>query len=448
MPIVEDPDPRRSEGSDPDGSDPFENLVLDEEFVKGATVKEQAGRTRMLAARWKDQPPVDPGARRTVLDPTPARPKRRLRRAPAPVDAWGTPRRRGRDLRAPLFVLLTVAVLLAALNLDGLRDWYRGTRGGLPTSAPSVAPETARPGSAPPSLAAQTPTVDHPWAGSPAEGWPAGPGAIELPPAQAVGAFDADQVAAQLKLVKDFLVASNLDPAVIAGGRPETALDLLDREERDAAVRGLDHPDRAADATSLFSRFDPRDAIPVGDVRVLGRMSVEGDGERGVLIHTDFSFVYALRPGPEAGRPLPGSKPPASPRPAAPETSAAAKPVAWTIAAKPAAWTIAVAEEAGGSTRTTRTVVRRADTYRFYDPARYRNNPKKINFAEFRGDVANTACHVQDGFYHPQFEQFAVPAPPGGQTPHGPATDPYDRSTPAPVPDPSAGPECGTVSRS
>ncbi|MFD0259616.1 hypothetical protein ACFVH7_15225 [Kitasatospora indigofera] len=443
MPIVEDPDPRPSEGSDPDGSDPFENLVLDEEFVKGAAVKEQAGRTRMLAARWKDQPPVDPGARRTVLDPTPARPKRRLRRAPAPVDAWGTPRRRPREWRAPLFVLLTVAVLLAALNIDGLRDWYRGTQDGLPTAAPtaapSVAPETAPPGSAPPSLAAQTPTVDHPWAGSPAEGWPAGADAIVLPAAQAVGAFDADQVAAQLKLVKDFLVAANLDPAVIAGGRPETALDLLDREQRDAAVRGLDHPDGTADATTLFSRFDPREAIQVGDVRILGRMSVEGDGERGVLIHTDFSFVYALRPGPEAGRPLPSSKPSASARPAAPDNSNAAKPVAWTVA---------LAEEAAGSTRTARTVVRRADTYRFYDPARYRTNPKKINFEEFRSDVGNSACFVDDGFYHPQFEQFAAPALPGRETPHGPAVDPYDRSTPVPAPDPGADPACGTVSRS
>ncbi|MCX5212219.1 hypothetical protein OG689_23540 [Kitasatospora sp. NBC_00240] len=436
MPIVEDPDPRPSEGSDPNGSDPFENLVLDEEFVKGATVKEQAGRTRMLAARWKDQPPVDPGARRTVLDPTPARPKRRLRRAAAPVDAWGTPRRGTRDWRAPLFVLLIVVALVAALNLDGLRDRFGGARGGLPASAPSVAPETARPTTAPPSLAAQTPTVDHPWAGSPAEGWPAGPDAIALPPAQAVGAFDAEQVAAQLKLVKDFLVAANLDPAVIAGGRPQTALDLLDREEQDAAVRTLDHPDGPADATSLFSRFDPRDAIPVGDVRILGRMSVEGDGERGVLVRTDFTFVYALRPGPEAGQRLPGSKPSASARPAAPENSNAAKPVAWTVAA---------AEDAGGSTRTARTVVRRADTYRFQDPARYRNNPKKINFAERRSEAGNTACEVHDGFYHPRFEQFAAP---GRETPHGPTTDPYDRSTPAPAPSPGTTPECGTVSRS
>ncbi|MFD0348017.1 hypothetical protein ACFQ0M_22310 [Kitasatospora aburaviensis] len=64
MPIAEDPEPRPAEGRDPDGADPsgtggkdpFADLVLDEEFVRGATVKEQAGRTRMLAARWKHTP--------------------------------------------------------------------------------------------------------------------------------------------------------------------------------------------------------------------------------------------------------------------------------------------------------------------------------------------------------------------------------------------------------
>ena len=72
MPIAEDPEPCPSQGGEPGGSDPsgaggkdpFADLVLDEEFVRSATVKEQSGRTRMLAARWKHTPPVDPGGRR------------------------------------------------------------------------------------------------------------------------------------------------------------------------------------------------------------------------------------------------------------------------------------------------------------------------------------------------------------------------------------------------
>ncbi|GGO41575.1 hypothetical protein GCM10012287_00610 [Streptomyces daqingensis] len=34
-----------------------EDLVLDEEFIRGAESKEPAARTRMLQERWRDQPP-------------------------------------------------------------------------------------------------------------------------------------------------------------------------------------------------------------------------------------------------------------------------------------------------------------------------------------------------------------------------------------------------------
>lgn len=44
--------------------DPFEGLVLDEEFVRSATVSEPSARARMLAERWRHEPPVDPGGRR------------------------------------------------------------------------------------------------------------------------------------------------------------------------------------------------------------------------------------------------------------------------------------------------------------------------------------------------------------------------------------------------
>lgn len=38
-------------------ADEFDQVVLDEEFVRGATVKEASARTRMLEARWRDEPP-------------------------------------------------------------------------------------------------------------------------------------------------------------------------------------------------------------------------------------------------------------------------------------------------------------------------------------------------------------------------------------------------------
>lgn len=39
------------------GRDEWDDLVLDENFVRGAEVSESAARTRMLAERWKDGAP-------------------------------------------------------------------------------------------------------------------------------------------------------------------------------------------------------------------------------------------------------------------------------------------------------------------------------------------------------------------------------------------------------
>ncbi|MFJ9520899.1 hypothetical protein ACIRPK_21925 [Kitasatospora sp. NPDC101801] len=97
MPIAEEPEQRPAEQPDP-----FEGLVLDEDFVRAATVKEQSGRTRMLAARWKQQPPVDPGGRRSVNDG----PKR------------SRPRGVGKAWQTWLIVLAVIGVLLFSLRLS------------------------------------------------------------------------------------------------------------------------------------------------------------------------------------------------------------------------------------------------------------------------------------------------------------------------------------------
>ncbi|WP_457032621.1 SCO2583/SCO2584 N-terminal domain-containing protein [Kitasatospora sp. P5_F3] len=110
MPIAEEPEQRPAEQPDP-----FEGLVLDEEFVRSATVKEQSGRTRMLAARWKHQPPVDPGGRRSVNDG----PQRS--RARGGSKAWQT----------WLIVLAMIAIVLFSLQLA------TDTGGDQPRPAPS-----------------------------------------------------------------------------------------------------------------------------------------------------------------------------------------------------------------------------------------------------------------------------------------------------------------------
>ncbi|MER5886141.1 hypothetical protein ABT160_20155 [Streptomyces sp. NPDC001941] len=47
---------RRGSSEGPD-ADTDLSRELDEDFVRGATVKEPSARSRMLAARWRDQPP-------------------------------------------------------------------------------------------------------------------------------------------------------------------------------------------------------------------------------------------------------------------------------------------------------------------------------------------------------------------------------------------------------
>ncbi|MFE2721388.1 hypothetical protein [Kitasatospora sp. NPDC059327] len=407
MPIAEDPEPRPSEDRAPDGAsgadgkDPFADLVLDEEFIRGATVKEQAGRTRMLSARWQHTPPVDPGGRRSVNDGP--RKAKRFGRAPKPVDPWGTPRRRRPQWRTALYVLLAVLLVLAAVNIDGLRSWY-STHLGDASDRPGSARTVAKPSA----TAALRPTVDHPWADSPAESWASGAAGIELPKAaQPTGTFSAEQVAAQLNLIRDYVSAANLDPKLIAGGSPDAALAMLDTVTLGTASRSLAHPSPVDDPSSWFTRFDPLEAIPVStEVKVRGWISYEADGENGVRVKTDITYVYALRPGPEAARRA------ASPRPAA-GPPAAVRPVGL----------VTPAADAAGDTWTTRTIVRRSDTFRFHDPAKYRVDPKKVSVELTVPSFGNSACGVSDGFLHPEFDQF----PPVRPNPTGPTRDPYDR---------------------
>lgn len=128
MPIADEPEPRAAD--EPSGKDPFEGLVLDEDFVRAATVKEASGRTRMLAARWKHTPPHDPGGRRSVND-GPKAAKRRRRGGPS----WQT----------WLIVLAVVAIVLFSLKVtaDTVRE---PSRPAVPTPTAPADPTPGGPG--------------------------------------------------------------------------------------------------------------------------------------------------------------------------------------------------------------------------------------------------------------------------------------------------------------
>lgn len=101
-----------AEGRRPEGADPFEGLVLDEEFVKGAAQTEPSARARMLAERWRHEPPQNTGFREAANKETPRRVRAR-RGGDGPRRTSG-PRDRTNLKVAVVFVILATVLLLAS----------------------------------------------------------------------------------------------------------------------------------------------------------------------------------------------------------------------------------------------------------------------------------------------------------------------------------------------
>ncbi|WP_146616571.1 hypothetical protein [Kitasatospora sp. SolWspMP-SS2h] len=396
MPTIDEPGPADSGPGRTD--DPFEGLVLDEEFVRAATNKEASGRSRMLAERWKRNPPPEN---------EPWRPTTEVRRTDRPAGP-----KRSRRVRDALLLVLVVGGVLAALGLTGAG---RSSHAPKSSALPAVGAETAPPSSAPPSVDPDLPTPEHPWAGSPAEAWPNGADGIGGPDGMpATGVFSAKQVAANVDAVKAYLVAANLNPQVLSGGSAQPVLDLMDEQDAKDLSAALAHPSAENDPTTWLSRFDPARAVPVTDqVKVQGRISVEGDGKQGMLVHTDVTYVYALRPGPDAGKADPG-------------TGGSAQPAAWA--------------EADHSRVVDREIVRRVQDFRFYDPKHYRVTPGRPVLDRSSSDFGNNRCEMGSGYLEPVFDFMGDAST--DPAPSGPTTDPYDRTEPL-----RSDGECGTLSR-
>jgi len=408
----------RIEGPVPDNGDPghegdpFEGLVLDEEFVRGATNKEASGRARMLTERWKHNPPPQ-------NDPW---------RPPTEVAAKAPKIKKPHPVRNALLVLLVPLGLLGAMVAVGNP---KGKPQATSSELPSVGPATASPSSKPPQVAPETATAERPWAGSPAEAWPAGADALALPPATAVGVFDQDRVAKDLELAKAFLVATNLDPKVVAGGYPQAAIDLANRQSADTMESDLAHPSEEHDPSAWVSRFDPAWAVPVTDqVKAQGLITFEGDGEQGLLVHADITFVYALKPGPQVGKASPSAQP-APNGGGQPSSTAGVKSVA-LIQSDPA--TVEVQRE----------IVRRQIDFRFADPARFQVKKDKVSLNRWTSDTANTMCGYNGGFLRPSFRADQFTGDPSASPGGGPTVDPYDWGQPMRESDG----KCGTASRS
>jgi hypothetical protein len=366
VPTLEDP-----QDSAPDDADPFEGLVLDADFIKGAHHKEGSARARMLADKWKKHPPTDTGFRPA---PTPRR-RRRLRLA----GNW----------QLPLFVVLAVALVLVGMNSGAVADWFSkhlgGKAGGASTAA-DAQPSTSAAAAivADPAI----PTVAHPFADSPAESWPTGVAGIKLPSSHGVGAFSSAEVATDLATTRTFLATAFLDPKILSGGPTEPVAALLQHDQATWFRSAVAKPTSDNNPTSWVSRFKPSYAVLATDmVPTKGTMTFKGDGHNGLLVHADYTFVYALRP---AG--------------------------------------------ATGVTKNSpveRTISRQILDFDFYDPARYNVKAGGFVITANNGRTADDMCGVSNGYLNPYFNTLhpdTSAAPSASGTPSGPAYDPYDVS--------------------
>ncbi|GGX67944.1 hypothetical protein GCM10010358_22980 [Streptomyces minutiscleroticus] len=360
----------------------WERFLRDSERgVPADAPKEPSARARMVTERLRQQ-----DARGEL--PT------GWRTGPAWRETDGRAARR-RKWWAVAGVPVAVAVVLVAMRPSLLPGDPFGDR----TEAAALPPETAAPTTAP-AAAPGTASLDHPFAGSPAERYADGADGIVVPGAKPVGAMGEEQVAQALKQTKALLVGANLDRKVLLGGHPKAALDVLDPKQPEMLddVRSwLRHPDEDHDPLLLFSRFDPDEVRLVGDVvKTRGRMTFEaGEDGASVVVHADYTFVYALAPADEE------------------------------------------------RTEVTRTIVRRALDVRLLDPAKYTATPGKLAVMRYAQDFGNSACDTHDGFLHPQFDSQAAAGP--SAVPTGPTRDPYDRSRD--IRDGAGAGECGVVSR-
>ncbi|WP_330294665.1 hypothetical protein [Streptomyces sp. NBC_00503] len=345
----------------------------------GEAPKEPSARARMVTERLRREEEQRAKAA-----------KKRRGRAPAEPPGWRTGpawqemQGRGktkRRLKATAAIVFVAALALIAIRPELVIDKVTGKAAQDAKSRQPLPAETVAPTSAPSVVYPDQPTLREPFKGSPAVQWADGAAGIEVPEAQAVGAVSKDKVAATLEKAKQFLVAANLDRATLSGARPTAALALLDpkMDEYMADVEeGLSHPSEKKDPLTLFSRVDPAQLKLVGDVvKVRGRMWAEAGSKAGqVEVKADYTFVYPL------------------------------------VKAKP------------GSEQVARTIVRREITFSIVDPRKWETTAGTLWVAATNRSIGNSACELNDGFFHPRFDDDA----PTGPTPSGTPVDPYDRT--------------------
>ncbi|MEU1280540.1 hypothetical protein [Streptomyces sp. NPDC005805] len=253
----------------PGDEDEYRSVVFDESFVQAARVQEFSA-----VERLEDHAPA-------------------VRSLPS--------RRRGGGRLLVLLVL--VAVAFGTVAYLGVRQPHRPVpprpAEALRMTLVSLSPRGPVPGGTPAQILGA----------GPAGAYREGAAGVTMPAVRRTAHFTEDQVMTALATVKDYLVASALDPAVLTGGEVRSVRALLRPEQLPQFDRGVAAPeaDGRHATTGWLVRFDPEEvALADTTARVRGSLLVT-EGESDALeVTADHTYAYALRPaavsGPSAAR--------------------------------------------------------------------------------------------------------------------------------------------------
>ncbi len=234
-----------------------QSVRLDEEFVRGAAVREPSHRDRRrqaLRARWDD--------RRASIT-------RRLPTLPRPGRATAI------TVTAALVVALAAGLFLFNRSAGGGND--SGESGQFQVAAGSA-------------------LAVSPFANTSAAAFPDNQAGLTTPAPVALHPFTADEVDAALRHTRRLLATANLDPDVVVGGDVIPVARLLGPTTAARLETAADRPTSDLTASAFLTRF-PEGTELVGPViKVSGATTVAGVDRDRLRVATEHLYVYPTRP--------------------------------------------------------------------------------------------------------------------------------------------------------
>jgi hypothetical protein len=133
-----------------------------------------------------------------------------------------------------------------------------------------------------------------PFDGTPAAGFAEGTEGIQMPEAEAVGDFTAQEVADTLALVEEALVAARLDPTMLVDRDPGPFLELLAPDDRPFLQEEFDTVNFGYFASQIADGAELAPDPPRVDGEVTYQATTDEDGIRVIEVVTRFVWAYAF----------------------------------------------------------------------------------------------------------------------------------------------------------